>query len=102
MNADHARAGAGWSDDVIIAGEGLHDFAGDRLRIVAIARIIGGLAAAGLRPRHFDGAAGLLQQPDGGKADGRPEQVDKAGDEERDAHWALGHWRGSKPRKDLD
>src|SRR3546814_11868800 len=70
--------------DVVVAFEGLDDPPRDGARILGVAGIVGRLAAAGLRPRHLDIAAGILQQLDGGEADLRPEQVDQAGDEQRD------------------
>ncbi len=82
MLADHAGAGAGRGDDIVEAVEGGDDLAGDRLGIRPVAGIVGRLAAAGLRSRHLDGAAGVLEQLDGGEADGRAEEVDEAGDEE--------------------
>ena len=59
--------------------------AGDLGRIVAVARIEGRLAAAGLVFRNLDDAARLFQEFHRGKADGGPEQVDQAGDEKADA-----------------
>ena len=56
----------------------------DRLRIAPVAGIVGRLAAAGLRLRHLDDAAGILQQLQRREADARPKEVDEAGDEEPD------------------
>ena len=78
MDFDHAGAGAGRRDDIVVAGESGDDLARDRLRVRLVAGIVSGLTAAGLR-RHLDRAAGLFQQFDGGEADARPEQIDKAG-----------------------
>ena len=50
---------------------------------LAVAGVVGGLAAAGLRRRHLDPAAGIFEQLDRGEADARPEQIDQAGDEQR-------------------
>src|SRR5438270_5889072 len=89
MDFDHAGAGAGRRDDIVVAGESGDDLARDRLRVRLDAGIVSGLTAASLR-RHLDRAAGLFQQFDGGEADARPEQIDKAGHQERDAR-RLGH-----------
>ena len=89
--ADHAGAGAAGRHHIVVGLEGGDDPRGDGAGIGAIAGIVGRLAAAGLRPRHLDRAAGLLQQLDGGKADRRPEQIDEAGDEQADADWRLAH-----------
>ena len=80
----HAAAGARGRDDVVAVGEGVHGLQGERLRIGPVARIEGGLAAAGLRG-HGDLAARILQQFDGGEADAGAEEIDKTGDEEADA-----------------
>jgi hypothetical protein len=90
MQLDHAGAGAGRRDDVIIAGEGSDGLAPDRSGVGPVARIVGGLAAAGLGMRHLDRAARLFQKLHGGKADARPEQIDQAGHQQRDAR-RLGH-----------
>ncbi len=57
---------------------------------------LGGLAAAGLGGRHLDAAARLLQQPDGGEADGGAVDVHQAGDEEGDAGRGHGLKLGAK------
>ena len=62
---------------------------GDRLRGLAVARIPGGLPAAGLRLGHLDDTAGVLQKLDGGESDRRAEHVHQAGDKQRNAR--LGH-----------
>ena len=65
---------------------------GERLGVGAVTRIVGGLAAAGLALGHLDDAAGVLEQLDGGETDGRTEEVDEAGDEQR--HPQSGRGRG--------
>jgi hypothetical protein len=90
MQAHHAGAGAGRGDDVIVAPESFDQVPGQRLGRGAVARVERRLPAAGLLRRHLDRAARRLQQPHRGKADGRPEQVDEAGDEEGDAR-LFGH-----------
>jgi hypothetical protein len=59
---------------------------GDRLRIGAVTRIVGRLAATRLGARDLDRAASLLEQFDGGKTDCRPEQIDKARHKQRYTH----------------
>ena len=57
----------------------------------AVAGVESGLAAAGLRARGTSTSQpAVLEKPDRGEADRRPEQVDEAGDEQRDA-WSVGH-----------
>ena len=81
----HAGAGAGRRDDVVKLLKRRDHLFGNLPRILSVAGIIGGLAAAGLRARHMHLASGILQQLDGGKADAGAEQIDKAGDEQADA-----------------
>ena len=71
---------------MIIALEGVEHLIGDRLGIGAIARIIRRLAAAGLRARHRDCAAGRFEQFYRGEADGRPEEIHQTCDKECDTH----------------
>src|SRR5215472_11119663 len=71
---------------MVIAREGVEHLQRDRLGIGAVARIIGRLSAAGLRPRHLDGAPGLPEQFYGGEPDRRPEEIDHAGHEQRYTH----------------
>ena len=84
MLLQHAGAGARRRHHVIEAGEGGDYLARDGDCVLAVAGIIGRLAAAGLRRRHDHFAAGLLQQLHRGKADGRAEQIDQASDEQTD------------------
>ena len=79
----HAAAGAARRDDVVAILERLDRLARQRLGGRPVAGIVGGLAAAGLR-RHDDPAAGVLEELDGGEADGRAHEVDEAGDEQAD------------------
>ena len=90
MMTQHATTGAGGHDDVVVAAECREHALGHRPRGRTVAAIIGRLAAAGLGTRHFDPAAGLLQQTDRGKANRGPVEVHETGDEERDAGLA-GH-----------
>ena len=90
---DHAGAGAGRRHRRIERLERGDDVAGDRLRIGAVAAVVGGLAAAGLGGRHDHLAAGALQQRRGGEAHRRPEQIDEAGHEEADPAGRCGHGR---------
>ena len=86
VNADHPGARAGGSDDMVVALECVEHLQGDRLRIGAVARIIGRLTATGLSARHLDGAARLLEQLDGGETDRRPEKIHQAGHEQSYTH----------------
>ena len=86
MLAYHPRAGTGRGNDVVIARKRIKHLQGDRLRIGAITRIVGWLAATRLRTRDLDCATGLLEQFDGGKTDRRPEQIDKARHKQRHTH----------------
>ena len=88
VHLDHAGARARRRDDVIEAAEALDDTLGEVARRRAIAGVVGGLAAAGLA-RHLDAAAGVLEELHRRKADGRPHQIDEAGDEQPDAHASL-------------
>jgi hypothetical protein len=90
VRLQHAAAGAGGDDHVVVADEGLDDAAGQVARGGAVAAVVGGLAAAGLRAGEFDLAAGFLKQADGGEADGGAVEVHQAGDEQGDT----GFWRG--------
>ena len=58
----HAAAGTRRHHDVVIATECIEDAFAEVARRAPITGIIGGLTAAGLRTRHFDPAASLLQQ----------------------------------------
>ncbi len=89
--ADHPGAGARGRDQIVEALEQRDGAARDVLRVGAVAAVIGGLAAAGLRHRHLDRAAGALQQGHRGEADGGTEQIDQAGDEQADARLHLRH-----------
>ena len=82
---EHAAAGARGGDHCVVAFEGLDDLGGDCPGRGAVAGIVGRLAAADLQGRDLDRAAGLLKELYGGETDRGPEQVDQAGDEERDA-----------------
>ena len=90
--AQHPPTGAGGRHHGIVAFEGLDDLDRDRPRRGAVSAVVGGLAAADLKGRHFDRTSGLLEELDRGKADRRPEQVDEAGDEKRDAARAGGRF----------
>src|SRR5436190_5937513 len=85
MHSDHSGAGAGGHDDVVKALESGNDIAGNCRRILTVAGIIGGLAAAGLGKRRINAAARLLEELHRGKADAWPNEVDQAGDEQPDA-----------------
>ena len=101
MGAQHAGAGAAGRHHMVEAFEQIDHLAGDGLGRLAIAGIIGGLAAAGLQRRRLHQAAGLLQELGGGQTHAGAEEVDEAGDEESDADgqasYPLGRvagWRG--------
>src|SRR5918992_493312 len=85
MDLQHAGAGPGWRHDIVTPGECRDRLAGELHRVGPVSRIVGGLTAASLSGRDSDPATGLLQELHGRKADGRPHQVDQAGDEETNA-----------------
>src|SRR3546814_20234885 len=60
--------------------EGSDGLLRQRAGVGAVARVVGRLAAAGLRLGHLDTAAGIFQQLHGSKAHRRPHHVDQAGD----------------------
>ncbi len=93
MPAYHAGAGSGRDDDVVIISERLDDLDCDRLRVGAVARIIRRLPTTGLGARNLDRAAGLFEEPNGSKADGRPKQIHKTTREQRYTH--LGYRRSA-------
>jgi hypothetical protein len=94
VHLEHAGAGAGRRDHVVVRRESVDHLLGNGACRRAVARVEGRLAAARLA-RHLDDAAGVLQELDGRKADRRPDHVDQAGDEETDAFGRIGH-RGSR------
>ena len=85
MGAQHPGTRARGGHDIVVAGKGVEQAAHQVLGGLAVAGVEGRLAAAGLGARHLDPAAGVLEQPDRGKAYRRSEQVDQAGDEQGDA-----------------
>ena len=84
MRREHAATRPARNDDVVAIGECLDSLARQRLRRRAVAGVIGGLPATGLR-RHDDRATCILEQLDRGEADRRADDVDEAGDEQSDA-----------------
>ena len=91
MHLQHAGAGAGRRHHVIERLERLDHLGGDLAGGGAVAGIEGRLAAAALS-RHFDDAAGVLHQLDGGKPDRGADEIDQAGDEQPDPpRLVLGH-----------
>ena len=99
MLLDHAGAGAGGRDHIVVAFEGGDHAFRDRRGVTLVAGIVGGLAAAGLRLRHFHAASRVLQQLQRREADRGAEKVDETGHEEADP-WGggdrLAHWRSAK------
>ena len=81
---EHASAGAARDNDVIAIRKRLDRLPRQGFGRESVARVIGGLAAAGLA-RNDDPAAGVLEELDGGEADGRPDDIDETGDEQPDA-----------------
>ena len=67
----HAAARTRRHHHVVIAAERIENASAKVARSGPITGIVGGLAAAGLRTRHFDLAAGLFQQPYRRKANRR-------------------------------
>ncbi len=90
-------AGPGGNDDVVVALERPDRPAREPLRRLAVTPVPRRLPATGLRRRHLDGAAGLFEEPDRSEADLRPDEIDKAGDEERDPRTCHG-----APHRDED
>ena len=91
MQPQHAGAGTRRRHHVVEALECLDHLPGDGRGVLAVAGIIGWLAATGLRARHLDPRPGILDQLDRGKGDAWPEQIDQAGDEQADQR-ALLRW----------
>ena len=93
MQAEHSGARARRGHDVVEVFELRDRLARKSARVGAVARVVSRLAAAGLRRRHDDVAACGREKLHGGEADRRPEQVDQAGDEQRDrrAAFRIGH-----------
>src|ERR1700730_11725057 len=83
---------------MVVALECIEHLQGNSLRGGASARIVCRLTAAGLRPRHLDRAAHLLEQLHGGKADCRPKEIDQAGHEQRYTHRRSAIVYGSRTR----
>ena len=82
--AEHAGAGSRGRHDIIDSRKRLDHLFGDPARRRPVAGIEGGLATAGLR-RNLDTAARILKELHRREGDRRPDQVDKAGDEQSDA-----------------
>src|SRR3546814_4948998 len=95
MLFQHGRAGAGGRNHVVETLEGSDGLLRQRAGVGAVARVVGRLAAAGLRLGHLDTAAGIFQQLHGSKAHRRPHHVDQAGHEEPDARALFSHERSS-------
>ena len=85
MLPQHSGAGARRCDDIVKALECLDDLPGDILGIGTVTGIIRRLAAADLRIRNLDDAAGALQELYGRETDRWAEEINEAGDEEADA-----------------
>jgi len=83
----HRGAGTGRNDDGIHVGllETAHGRLEHRSRLVVVAAVEGGLAAAGLIGWNDDVEAGLSKHTDSVEADTRIELIDKAGNEEADS-----------------
>ncbi|KGD58099.1 hypothetical protein DP49_5025 [Burkholderia pseudomallei] len=88
--AQRADARAGRRDDIVVALERFDRAARDAARVVEIAAVQRGLAAAGLRARRVDGATGRLEQLHGRERGARPEQIREARDEQADARRLAG------------
>src|SRR5512140_3868027 len=88
MRADHPRTRPRWRNDVIAGLELGEHLARKRERRSAIARVVAGLAAARLRRRHHDLAAGSFEQFERCKAYARPHQVDQTSHEQTDSHYS--------------
>ena len=86
MHAYHPGAGAGRQNHKVERFEFGEEFLRHRLGRFAVARVVAGLAAAGLLFRHDDLATGRFQQLDRGKADTWAHGVNQASDEKSYAH----------------
>ena len=84
VQLEHAAARARRRHHVVVGLERFDHLPGDGAGVGPVAGVVGGLAAAGLRRRHLDGASARLDQLDRREADARPEQVDQAGHEQAD------------------
>jgi len=86
VRADHAAAGAGRRDQEVAILEFGDDLRRECACVLAIAAIVGRLAAAGLRRGNDDRCARRFEQAESGEANRRAHQVDEAGDEQTDTH----------------
>jgi hypothetical protein len=89
VNLQHSRARARRRHHVIVGLERRDRLLGERHGVAPVTGIVGGLAATGLRRRHRDPAADVLEQLHRGEADARTKQVDQASDEQADVRAAL-------------
>ena len=95
MHPQHAGAGTARRHDIVIGLKEIDHLAGNGQRRLPVTGVVGRLAATGLGRWRLDEAACILQQLDGGQADGGAEEIDEAGDEESDADRQNGNVPGS-------
>lgn len=84
---EHGAAGTGGRDDDVGVGEEIQHTFGRAAGFVPVARVESGLAAAGLAFRVIHGVAEAFEDLDDADPDFGVVVVDKAGDEEGNAHW---------------
>ncbi len=93
VELQHAGAGTGRRNHIVVGFKSRDHLPGDCRGVLPVARIVGGLAATGLAGGHLDVAAGGFDQFHRGEADARPQQIDKAGDEQPDPGAAIAVFR---------
>ncbi len=87
---DCRHAGARRADHVVVAGKRFDDLPCDIAGIGKVTAVQRRLAAAGLRGRHFDAAAGIFQELHRGETYAWPKQVHEARREQTDARLGRG------------
>jgi hypothetical protein len=84
MHLDHAAAGAGWDDHIVIAFKLIQDPLSQAVGCLTVAAVVGRLTTAGLIWRHDHFAAGVLQQGHRRKPDLGSHQIHQTGHEQGD------------------
>jgi hypothetical protein len=81
---------------MVIAGKSIQYLQSDRLGILAVTGVVGGLAATGLAARDLDRAARIFEQFHSRKAYRRSKQINKTRDKQRYTHSARPAFAHSK------
>src|SRR5262249_2186750 len=85
----HAGAGTRWRHDVVEALKGFDDLPGYGDGVLAVAAIVSGLSAAGLRAGDLNAPAGGLNQLDRGECHIWSKKIDETGHEQADLRTLL-------------